>query len=77
METSQLISVANWLTAFLVMRDVRGFCLISGWAVFRWVHSFFRFLVELSVSLRRLCVFDGDFLAGEMGGFLYFAERNF
>ena len=31
METSQLICVANRLTGFFVIREVREFCMISGW----------------------------------------------
>ena len=53
-ETSQLTCIANWLTAFFVMREVRGFCLISGCGVSRCAHSFCRVLVELPMNLRRL-----------------------
>ena len=56
-ETSQLICVANCLTAFFMMCEVRGLCLISGWGVFHFTHDFCRFLVELPVNLRRLCIF--------------------
>ena len=67
-ENSRLICIGNWFTAFFVMHEVRGFRLISGWGVFRWAHGFCRFLVELPVNLRRLCIFfDGDFLAGGLG----------
>ena len=76
-ETSQFICVANQLTSFFVMREVWEFRLISGWGVFRWVHGFCRFLGELSVNLRRLCVFDGSFLKGGLNWVLYFAWRNF
>ena len=68
METSQLICVANRLTGFFVIREARGFCMNSGWGVFRWTHGFCRFLGELLVNLGRLCVFDGSFLAGDLGG---------
>ena len=40
METSQLICVANRLTGFFVICEVRGFCMISGWGIFRWAHGF-------------------------------------
>ena len=36
METSQLICVANWLTGFFVIREMRSFHLISGWGGFCW-----------------------------------------
>ena len=39
-ETSQLICVANWLTAFFVIRELRGLRLISGLEVLRWAHGF-------------------------------------
>ena len=53
-ETSQLICVANRLTAFFVMRAVRGFHLTSGWGVFLWAHGFCRLFGELPVNLQRL-----------------------
>ena len=37
--------------------EVRGFRLTSGSGVFRWAHGFYKFLVELPVNLRRLCIF--------------------
>ena len=61
METSQLISIANRLTCFFVIHEVRGFCMISGWGVFRWLHGFCRFLGELPISLQRLSIFDREF----------------
>ena len=67
METSQIICVANRLTGFFVIREVREFCMISGWGVFRWAHGFCRFLDELPVSLWRLCVFEGKFSRREFG----------
>ena len=85
-ETSQLIYVTNWLTAFFVMREVRGFRLISGLGVFSWVQGFCRFLVELPVNLRRMCIFiylfiylfsTGIFSPEGWVRFLYFVRRNF
>ena len=72
METSQLICVANRLTGFFVTREVRKFCMISGWGVFRWAHGFCRILGELPVNLRRLSVFKGSFLAWGLGGISVF-----
>ena len=43
METNQQICAVNWLTAFFVICEVRGFCLISGWGVVHWAHGFCRF----------------------------------
>ena len=90
-ETSQLICAENWWTAIFVMREVRGFHLISGWGVFCWAHGFCRFLVEFPMNLRRLCVFIifiylfiylfffsmWIFSPGGWVRFLYFAWRNF
>ena len=56
-ETSQLICVANWLTALFEKREVWGFRLISGLSVFRWAHGFCRFLVEFRVNLQRMSIF--------------------
>ena len=77
METSQLICVANRLTGFFVIRGVRGFRMISGWGVFRWAHGFGRFLGELPVGLRRLCVFDVSFLAAGLGEISIFCATYF
>ena len=68
METSQLIYDPNRLTGFFVMREVRRSCLISVWKGFRWAHGFCGLLGELPMNLQRLCVLDGIFLAGGLGG---------
>ena len=68
METSQLIYDPNRLTGFFVMREVGGFCLISVWEGFRWAHGFCGLLGELPMNLQRLCILDGIFLAGGLGG---------
>ena len=78
METSQLICVADWLTDFFMMLEVWGFCLISGWAIFCWAHSFCRFLVELTSGICGYYAFlMGIFLLGVFWGVCIFAQCNF
>ena len=67
METSQSISVANRLTGFFMLRELRGFRLISGWRVFCWT-CFLQIFGRVSQNLRRPCVFGRNFLAGGLGG---------
>ena len=76
-ETCQMISVQNRLRGFLVMREVRRFCLISWWGGFDWARGFCRFLGELSVNLPRLCVIDRNFFAGWLGGVSVFCTALF
>ena len=75
-ETSQLICVANWLTAFFVMLGVRGFHLISGWTLFCWVHGLCRFLVELPWICRD-CAFFNFFYFDCLFIYLYFSTEIF